>query len=200
MQHYFTCIFQHFNNQTNQYLNLVLTIETAYFCGMEKIKYATPSELKLQTDKNRSEFKAVIKTLKKKKPQALDDTVHELHHEVFEHFNCLDCANCCKTIGPRLIDKDIENLAKHLKMRPSDFEEKYVVTDEDGDKVFRDHPCPFLLPDNYCMVYESRPRACREYPHTDRKRFIQILDLSLNNCETCPAVLGIFKELSKRGF
>ncbi len=30
-------------------------------------------------------------------------------------------------------------------------------------------PCPFLGDDNYCSVYEARPKACREYPHTDRK-------------------------------
>ena len=75
--------------------------------------------------------------------------------------------------------------------------EQYVLTDEDGDYVFNAHPCPFLLPDNYCMVYENRPRACREYPHTDRKRFYQILPLSFKNCETCPVVYEIFQELKQ---
>jgi uncharacterized protein len=55
----------------------------------------------------------------------------------------------------------------------------------------------FCLPDNYCVVYESRPKACREYPHTDRKRFYQIMELSHKNCETCPVVYEIFEELKK---
>ncbi|TNF39842.1 MAG: YkgJ family cysteine cluster protein [Bacteroidetes bacterium] len=164
---------------------------------MKKVTYKTPEELKLLTDKTRPETSAFIKKLKKKKPKNLDDVVQELHDEAFSTFNCLDCANCCKTIGPRLIDKDIERLAKHLKMKLSDFMDKYILTDEDGDFVFREHPCPFLLPDNYCVVYESRPKACREYPHTDRKRFYQILDLSHKNCETCPVVYEIFEELKK---
>lgn len=162
-----------------------------------KIEYKSPEELKLQTDKNRPETIAFLKKLKKKKPKNLDNVVHDLHREAFDQFDCLDCANCCKTIGPRITDKDIERLAKHMKMKVVNFMEQYIATDEDGDYVFNVHPCPFLLPDNYCMVYESRPKACREYPHTDRKRFYQILDISHKNCETCPIVLGVFDQLKK---
>jgi hypothetical protein len=165
---------------------------------MDKIQYKTPTELKKQTEKNRQLLNLIVKLLKKRKPAGLDDAVHKLHDKAFFGFNCLDCANCCKTIGPRLIAKDIEQLAKHLKMKPSVFQEQFVIVDEDGDFVFREHPCPFLLSDNYCMVYESRPKACREYPHTDRKKFLQIIDLSLKNCETCPVVFEIFNDLSEK--
>jgi Fe-S-cluster containining protein len=165
---------------------------------MKKIDFKTPEELKQLTDKNRLETEAFLKRLKKKPPKNLDDVVHELHDEAFAAFNCLNCANCCKTIGPRLTDKDIERLAKHLKMKPAAFAEQYIRTDEDGDFVFKSHPCPFLLPDNYCMVYENRPKACREYPHTDRKRFYQILTLSHKNCETCPVVYEIFEEFKTK--
>lgn len=164
---------------------------------MKAIQYKTPEELALLTQKSKAEIKGLIKLIKKKKPKNLDDVVHQMHDAMFETFSCLDCANCCKTIGPRLTDKDIDRLAKHLRMKPSAFIEQYVVTDEDNDFVFREHPCPFLLPDNYCMVYESRPKACREYPHTDRKRFIQILELSHKNCETCPVVFEVFEQLKK---
>ena len=167
---------------------------------MKKVEYRTPEELKILTDKTRIETVAFLEKLKKKNPNNLDDFVHDLHIDAFAHFSCLDCANCCKTIGPRLTDKDIDRLAKHLKMKPSDFMEQYVVTDEDGDFVFKYHPCPFLLPDNYCMVYENRPKACREYPHTDRKRFYQILNLSHKNCETCPVVYEIFEEVKKKSW
>ena len=167
---------------------------------MQRVEYKTPEELKILTDKGRQETSLFVKKLKKKKPKNLDDVVHELHDEAFAVFSCLDCANCCKTIGPRLIDKDIERLAKHLKMKNSDFMQQYILTDEDGDFVFKDHPCPFLLQDNYCMVYENRPRACREYPHTDRKRFYQILTLSHKNCETCPVVYEIFEKLKTKNW
>ena len=157
--------------------------------------YKTPEELKLLTDKSRSETNAFVKKLKKRKPRQLDTLVHSLHDEAFEKFSCLDCANCCKSLGPRLTDSDVARLARQLKIKPSDFTTQYLKTDEDGDLVFNQHPCPFLLADNYCMVYESRPKACREYPHTDRKKFYQILDLSHKNCETCPVVMGIMNRL-----
>lgn len=164
---------------------------------MKKTKYKSPEKLKNLTGKTRAETSSFVKKLKKKKPKNLDNIVHELHNGAFARFNCLDCANCCKTIGPRLTDKDIARLAKHLKIKTSDFMVQYILTDEDNDFVFKEHPCPFLLPDNYCLVYQNRPKACREYPHTNRKRFYQILDLSHKNCETCPVVSDIFEELKK---
>ncbi len=167
---------------------------------MKKVAYKTPEELKILTGKTRQETASFLKKLKKKKSKNLDDIIHTLHVDAFTGFSCLDCANCCNTIGPRLIQKDIERLAKHLKMKEAEFIEQYVEADEDDDYVFREHPCPFLLPDNYCMVYENRPKACREYPHTDRKRFYQILQLSHKNCETCPVVYEIFEELKTHNF
>ncbi len=164
---------------------------------MKPIQHKTPEELALLTQKSKTEIKALIKLIKKKKPKNLDDLVHQTHDDLFADFNCLDCANCCKTIGPRLTDKDIDRLSKYLKMKPSAFIEQYIEVDEDNDFVFKEHPCPFLLPDNYCMVYENRPKACRDYPHTDRKRFIQILELSHKNCETCPVVYEVFDRLKK---
>lgn len=141
---------------------------------------------------------ALVKKLRKKVPNDLDQTVHDLHDKAFASFNCLDCANCCKTIGPKLISKDIERLARHLRIKPSAFMEQYVSVDEDGDFVFREHPCPFLSAGNYCTVYENRPKACREYPHTDRKKFFQILPLSEKNRETCPVVFDIFDMLKQK--
>jgi hypothetical protein len=82
-------------------------------------------------------------------------------------------------------------------MKTVDFIRQYLFKDEDNDYVFKQTPCPFLMPDNYCMVYEDRPKACREYPHTDRKRMYQILSLTHKNCEVCPIVFGITDELAK---
>jgi len=143
------------------------------------------------------QHKALVKKLKKKKPKNLDNTVHALHEEVFSEIDCLACANCCKTLGPRITDHDIARLAKHLKLKPGKFIESYLRLDEDNDYVFKEMPCPFLMPDNYCMVYEHRPKACREYPHTDRKRFYQALDITLKNTATCPAVFEIMERLKQ---
>jgi len=164
---------------------------------MSTLSNISLSELKDKALKLAPETKALFAKLKKKKPKNLDNIVHGLHDEIFEEIDCLDCANCCKSISPTLYDKDVDRLAKHFKMKPSQFVEQYLYVDDEGDYVFQQTPCPFLLPDNYCMAYESRPKACREYPHTDRKRFYQILNLTLKNTEVCPAVFDVVERLKE---
>ena len=152
----------------------------------------------LLAEKHKKENKALVKKLKKAKPKKLDETVHNLHNEVFEEIDCLECANCCKTTSPIFYERDIDRLSKHLKIKPSDFIDTYLKIDEDKDYVLKTAPCPFLDYENYCTVYESRPTACREYPHTNRKRFYQILDLSFKNTDICPAVADIFERLKEK--
>ena len=67
--------------------------------------------------------------------------------------------------------------------------------DEDSDYVLKSSPCSFLNEDNTCSIYEFRPLACAEYPHTNRKNMNQILDLTLKNAEICPAVATIVTKL-----
>jgi uncharacterized protein len=159
------------------------------------IQYRSPEELKAETDKKRKETSQFIKRLSKNKPSDLDKIVRQLHENYFSAFNCIDCANCCKSLGPRLTIPDIERISKSLRIKSISFIEKYIRIDEDGDRIFRDHPCPFLQPDNYCSVYEVRPKACKEYPHTDRNNFYQILEPTFKNCETCPVVFEIIRDL-----
>ena len=136
-----------------------------------------------------------FKQLKKRVPSNLDEVVFELHRDAFNKIDCLLCANCCRSLGPRITDRDIEKLSRNLKIRPSDFTEKYLRIDEDGDFVFKSMPCPFLGSDNYCSVYNERPKACREYPHTDDRKFYQKIDITLKNTLTCPAVSEIVEGL-----
>lgn len=147
--------------------------------------------------KDQPELRKMIPRLKKVKPRLLDDTVHSLHKEAFEFIDCLKCANCCKGISPRMTDRDIERIGKSLKQTPSAVAEKYIIRDTDDFYCFKQSPCPFLADDNYCHIYKDSPRACKEYPHTDRPRFAQILDLSLINSTICPAVAYVFTELRK---
>ncbi len=141
--------------------------------------------------------KKFLLSLKKKDPRKIDDAFHTLHEEVFEEMDCLTCANCCKTTSPIFYDTDIERLAKELRIKAVDFVDKYLKVDEDGDQVLKSSPCPFLGYDNYCSVYEARPKACREYPHTNRKKMVQIMELTHKNTQVCPAVFEIVERLKK---
>lgn len=146
---------------------------------------------------NKKRINSLSKVLQKNK--RTDHVINELHDEVFDEIDCLSCGNCCRTTGPMLLNKDIERLSRHLKVAESNFVETYLREDEEGDYVFKSMPCPFLQDDNYCSVYEHRPKACREFPHTDQKGQISILNLTRKNAKICPAVSRIFQVLAKNG-
>jgi Fe-S-cluster containining protein len=146
----------------------------------------------------KKEYAAFIGWLKRKKPADLDIKVCEFHDSAIKQIDCLLCANCCSSISPALYDKDINRMAKALRMKPSKVVETWLRQDEEKDWVFRQTPCPFLGPENICSVYESRPLACKEYPHTDRTRFYQVLELTLKNASVCPAVCLVIEDL--KGF
>ena len=144
--------------------------------------------------------KKLVQRLKKVNPRKLDAVVHELHAEVFEEIDCLKCGNCCRSISPYVTDKDVQRLSGYLKKKPSRFSEQFLKVDEDGSYGFNQTPCPFLGEDNYCAVYSRRPKACADYPLTDRKKFYQALDISVKNTAICPAVYEIFERLKARGY
>ena len=122
----------------------------------------------------------------------------KLHEDEFSRTDCLTCANCCKTTGPLFTQKDIERIARHFRMKPGEFIDTYLRLDEENDFVLQQVPCPFLGVDNFCSIYEKRPKACREYPHTDRKDFHKISSITIRNTAVCPAAYNIVEEMKKR--
>lgn len=146
----------------------------------------------------KKENKRFFHKLKLKEPKHLDSLFHEAHEAIFEKTDCLTCANCCKTTSPIFYTRDIERIAKGLNLKPGDFITTYLKIDEDQDYVLKQSPCPFLNNDNACKIYDNRPNACREYPHTNRKKIDQILEITYNNTLVCPAVLEIVEKVKKQ--
>lgn len=161
---------------------------------MEEILKDLPKKAKDKHNENKKFFKK----LKKRPPKHLDLQMQELHEEEFKRTDCLTCANCCKTTGPLFTNKDIERISKHFRQKPAQFINTYLRVDEDNDHVLQQVPCTFLGEDNYCSIYEVRPKACREYPHTDRKDFHKISNITLKNTAICPAAYNILEEMKKR--
>ena len=146
---------------------------------------------------NRKENKAFFQRLKKLKPKDLDNVTNDYHEKAFQNIDCLKCANCCATTGPLFKNRDIKILSGKFKMRPSEFTDLYLRTDEDGDWVFKKLPCPFLGSDNYCSVYSSRPTACRDYPHTQQRNIAEKIPVTFLNTMICPAVAVVVENLKK---
>lgn len=156
-------------------------------------------ELPKLAEEVKKESKKYFSNLKRRTPKNLDYVMQELHDAEFKKTDCLSCGNCCKTTSPIFTEKDVERISKYLKMKVVSFEKQYLERDEDDFMVFKSAPCNFFdESDNSCFIYDVRPKACSEYPHTNRKKFIQITDLTLTNTEICPATYNIVEELKKR--
>lgn len=136
--------------------------------------------------------------LKRRTPSTLDLTMRDLHDAEFEKTDCMTCANCCKTSSPIFTEKDIQRISKHFRMKQAKFIEQFLERDTDEFYVLQTVPCHFLDDnDNSCTIYDVRPKACGEYPHTNRKKFIKIAELTVKNTEICPAAFNIIEKLKR---
>lgn len=130
------------------------------------------------------------------KGKKLDALFHQEHDRAFEKIDCLTCANCCKTTSPIFRDIDIKRIAKKMRVPEKRFIADFLHMDEDQDYVLNSSPCHFLDQDsNECTIYDVRPLACREYPHTDRKNMHQVMILTQKNLDVCPAVVNIVEKI-----
>ena len=146
----------------------------------------------LSNKKNNKKLLTKI-TLKNKKK--IDQIFEIEHQKEFENRDCLECANCCKTTSPIFRDKDIKRISSFLKIKERELINDLLFLDKENDYVLKNSPCSFLNHDNTCIIYNVRPLACKEYPHTNRKKMHQIIDLTLKNSTICPAVSNIISNI-----
>lgn len=156
------------------------------------------AKLKQKAARAEKENKAFLGKLRKKKNLKLERVLYELHEEAFALFDCLECANCCRSVSPIIYERDIDRISRHLKMRPSRMTEQYFQKDEEGDFVFKTTPCPFLMEDNYCSIYNVRPKSCRDYPHTNQIEFIRNYQVTIKNTYICPIAFHVVERLKEK--
>lgn len=121
----------------------------------------------------------------------------QLHEEAFAKINCLECANCCKNYSPRFKTPDVKRISKHLGLKESEFIDRYLKVDEEGDFVVKSTPCPFLGSDNYCSIYDVRPSDCARFPYTDEDIIVKRQELTIKNSSFCPIVFYVLDKLTE---
>ena len=147
------------------------------------------------------ETRSFLKKLRKKVPKNLDQQFQEAHEKAFEEIDCLQCANCCKTMSPRVKERDIKRISKLFNMSKEKFFARYLEKDDDGDYIMNQTPCPFLqTADNKCMIYEDRPEACANFPHTNHGKMHKHLNIAAKNYERCPIVYKVLEGVKRRNF
>ncbi|MBM3787309.1 MAG: YkgJ family cysteine cluster protein [Acidobacteria bacterium] len=86
--------------------------------------------------------------------------------DVEQSIDCLQCANCCRVATAKLIDRDIERVAKAAGMKVAQFLRDCTEESEEEGRILKRTAagCVFLH-GNECLVYEGRPASCQDFPH-----------------------------------
>lgn len=96
------------------------------------------------------------------------DRLQIFAEEIQQQIDCTACANCCRYSVVTVNRSEIENIALYLRMEPEEVNRQYMAPDPDArtTRVLRStrDGCIFL-DGNLCMIYEARPKACRDFPH-----------------------------------
>ena len=124
-------------------------------------------QIRLLGEKKRDEnrrFRAFMKSR-----DHSDRILRRIAEGIEDEIDCTICANCCRVATARVKERDVEHLARFLRISEARFLADYTVEDEEEGRILRrtDAGCVFLS-GNECTVYEARPEACRRFPHIVR--------------------------------
>ena len=86
--------------------------------------------------------------------------------KVHDQIDCRECAECCRVTEVQLAERDVEKLAKFLRLKERAFLDQYTMLGEDEKRILKrtEAGCVFL-DGNECTVYEARPGNCERFPH-----------------------------------
>jgi Fe-S-cluster containining protein len=130
-----------------------------------------------------------------------DRILRRIAEGIEEQIDCTQCANCCKVATAIVTERDVERLARYLRITPAQFLAGYTTEDEEEGRILKrtaETGCVFL-DGTTCTVYDARPDACQRFPHVVRgagsiaSRMWQFVDRAVY----CPIVynsLEAFKE------
>jgi uncharacterized protein len=99
-----------------------------------------------------------------------DRILRRIAEGIEAEIDCLACANCCRVATAKVTDRDVERLAKHLRLKVARVMSDFVLeSEEEGFVLRRDAKtgCVFLS-GNECTVYDARPDSCQRFPHVVR--------------------------------
>lgn len=128
-------------------------------------------QIRMLGEKKRVENERFRRFLKSKDSRDHSDRIlRKIAEGIEDQIDCTQCANCCRVATASLMDRDVEKLARYLRLTPAKFKAQYTVETEDEGRILkRDDAtgCVFLS-GNECTVYDARPETCQRFPHMVR--------------------------------
>ena len=99
-----------------------------------------------------------------------DRSLRHIAEEVEAQIDCTQCANCCRVATTTVNDRDVDRLARYLRIPAAKFLAEYTTVSEEEGRILRRSKqtgCVFL-DGNLCTVYDARPDTCQRFPHLVR--------------------------------
>jgi uncharacterized protein len=151
----------------------------------------SPIDLLKKNKEQKKQLMRFLRGLTHRKVKQLDAKAIELNHDAYSKVNCLQCANCCKTMHPTWKKTEVKRVAKHFGMTFQQYFDKYLVL-EKGDIMNKKAPCQHLDKDNMCSIYDIRPGDCKGFPHTQNRGFkLYISGTHIQNMDYCPITIHV---------
>lgn len=126
-------------------------------------------QIRMLGEKKRDENERFRKHMKSR--DYSDRILRRLGEEIEDQIDCTACANCCKVATTQVTDRDIERIAKHLRITPDRVIAEFTQPDtEEGGRNLKWEKgtgCVFL-DGKLCSIYDARPDICQRYPHIIR--------------------------------
>ena len=156
-------------------------------------------QIRLEGEKKRGENERFRRHMKSHDHS--DRILRRIAEGIEEQIDCTQCANCCKVATAVVSERDVERLARHLRIPVAKFLAEYTVESEEEGRILQrtDETGCVFLDGLECTVYEARPDTCQRFPHLVRgagsiaSRMWQFIDRACY----CPIVynaLEAFKE------
>ena len=125
-------------------------------------------QIRMLGEKKRDENERFRRHLKSRDHS--DRILRRIAEGIEAQIDCTQCANCCRVATVTLAERDVERLARALRIKPAQFLAGYTTESEQEGLILRrseETGCIFLS-GNECTVYESRPETCQRFPHLVR--------------------------------
>jgi len=125
-------------------------------------------QIRIQGEKKRDENLRFRRFMKSRDHS--DRILRRVAEGIEEQVDCTVCGNCCKVATAKLSERDVERLAKHLRISRERFLADYTMESEEEGLILKrsDEAGCVFLDGTICSVYEARPDNCQRFPHLVR--------------------------------